>query len=124
MPEDINSFCGLIGEKSTMGATWSTQPPRQQVWFQQGSFVDVADPHIVRPPVLDATNTTTSSAAGGNNGGRVGMFYDANASGSLSPAVQSMAGSYPFGAIYPNAAQYYPSVPGKTDIQFGYRPFF
>lgn len=87
----------------------STRPPTNELWYDQGSFVNVADPHLLRP-------AQSVGAAGG-------PFYTINADGSIKPAAQDLAESYPYGPIYPNLAAYYPSVPGKIDIQFGYRPF-
>jgi hypothetical protein len=79
------------------------------IWYKQGPFSNAPDPHrIYAPSQLPQTSAD---------------FYNISPTGSLSPAVQNMPGSYPFGPIFPNAAAYYPSVPGKTDLVFGYRPF-
>lgn len=83
----------------------STTESMGRLWLDSGSFVNNSNPHQLYQ---------SSSASG---------FYSVSDSGSVVPTPQTIAGSYPYGPIYPNVAAYNASIPGKVDLVFGYRPF-
>jgi len=85
-----------------------------QYWINQGAYSSEPIPHRIYP--------TEPS-----------QFYSVTPIGSVTPNVQNWSGSYlwqrpvesyPWGPVFPNAAAYFASVPGKVDLSFAYRPFF
>lgn len=89
--------------------------PNNEIINMQGAYMNYSQPHRVFPSMQNAATAFYYERTVDEEGNPAGF--------GIIPAIDKFPENYPFGPIYPNPMMYQPSVPGKIDISFGYRPF-